>query len=198
MDIKTSQIMDAGTKSDRTIIMTCTPVLTYPSPGNYSATLTWTQTGGDPNSMNGRVDANGNIRLTNMPNNANYNDNVDITINLDTSRLVDENGNPVTGRFATSTEYSGTGPVTGYAWFCGIDANGNYNLDAPITIDGMSATRESDTQVLINDDTADNGPSYAFCLGLVLTSLSNSPYYITLDPTITTKSTRTTSFMLKD
>ena len=195
MTTETKATMDAGTKSDRTIFMTCTPVLTYPSPGNYGATLTWTQTGGDPNSMIGRVDANGNIRLTNMPNNANYNDNVDITIDLDTSQLVDENGNTVTGRFATATEYSGTGPVTGYAWFCGIDANGNYDPDAPITVDGMSVTREGDTEILINDDTADDAPNYAFCLGLVLSSKNN--YYITLDPIISTKR-GSTSFMLNE
>lgn len=179
--------MDAGTLKDRTITMTCTPVLTYPAGGGFGATLTFTQTGGEPQGMNGRVDSNGNIRLTNMPTNATYNDNVDITINLDTSQMVDQNGNPVAGRWAQANEYSGTGPVTGFGWFCSINSDGTYNADSPVTIPDMSITRENDTQILINDDTVDNGPSYAFCLGLVLPAHSN--YYITLDPRITSKNT---------
>jgi hypothetical protein len=196
MTTETKATMDAGTKSDRTIIMTCTPVLTYPSPGNFGATVTFTQSGGDPNGMNGRVDANGNIRLTNMPSNANYNHNVDITIELDTSQLVDQNGNSVVGRWALATESSGTGPGTGFCWFCGVNADGSYNASLPITIDGMTTSRTGDTEVLINDDTADDGPSYAYCLGLVLPDFNN--YYITLDPRITTKDLQSASFMLKE
>lgn len=196
MTTETQPTMDAGTLKDRTITMTCTPVLTYPSTGGYGATVTFTQSDGEPNGMRGRVDRNGNIRLTNMPTDANYNDNVDITINLDTSQLVDENGVAIAGRWATASEYSGTGPVTGFGWFCSINSDGTYNADSPITIQDMSITRESDTQILINDDTADNGPSYAFCLGLVLPTKSN--YYITLDPRISSKDTNINAFMLKE
>ncbi|RGP40944.1 hypothetical protein BPTFM16_01239 [Altererythrobacter insulae] len=183
-------------QKDRSIALTVTPVLTYPSPGNYGANFTVTQTEGDPQSMNGRVDRHGNIRLNNLPNNAKYNDNVDIVISLDDSQLKDEHGNPLSGRWATSTEYSGKGPVTGFCWFAGMNEDGSYDADLPMAIENMSTSRLDDTTVLIDDDTTASAPDYAYCLGLVLPDKNN--YYITLDPRIGSKGTVNNSFMLKD
>ena len=183
-------------QKDRSIALTVTPVLTYPSPGNYGATFTVTQTGADPNSMNGRVDRHGNIRLNNLPNNAKYNDNVDITISLDPSQLRDEHGNTLSGRWALPNEWSGVGPVTGFCWFATMNEDGSYNADLPMAIENMSTSRLDDTTVLIDDDTTASAPDYAYCLGLVLPDKSN--YYITLDPRIGSKGIGGNKFMLKD
>lgn len=180
--------------NDRQITMTCTPVLQIHSANNIDATFTFAQNNGVPQAMNGRVSSDGSIDLTNLPADPNYNDNIDITIMLDTSQLVDQNGNPVAGRWAQPGEFSGTGPVTGYGWFCGTDANGNYSAAVPITVPDMTFLRMSDTELVIDDDTPDNAPGYAYAMGLVLPNYGN--YYITLDPRITTKTSLGTGFML--
>lgn len=184
---------------DRQITMTCTPVLIWYDDGSIGANVTFSQTGGVPSAMAGRVDSHGAIDLTNMPVDAAYNDNIDVTINLDTSQMVDRNRIAVAGRWATAEEYSGEGPVTGFCWFCGTDANGNYSSAVPITIPGMATVRLSPTAVLINDDTPDAGPAYAYCLGLVLPDLPNqNGYYITIDPRITSKTSVGIGFMLDE
>ena len=182
---------------DRQITMTCTPMLIWYDDGSIGATVTFTQTGGVPAAMNGRVDSHGAIDLTNMPTDDAYNDNIDVTINLDTSQMFDrDHQNAVAGRWATAEEYSGEGPVTGFCWFCGTDANGNYSSAVPILIPGMVTERLNDTAVLINDDTPDAGPAYAYCLGLVLPN--NNGYYITIDPRITSKTSVGIGFMLNE
>jgi len=182
--------------NDRQITMTCTPVLVWNTDGSIGATFTFSQSNGVPDAMNGRVGSDGSINLTAMPQDNNYNDNIDITIMLDTSRMVDQSGNPVAGRWAYSNEWSGTGPVTGFGWFCGTDGNGNYAASVPIAIPGMQFQRNSDNELVIDDDTPDNAPGYAYAMGLVLPN--NGNYYITLDPRITTKTSVGTNFMLND
>lgn len=186
------------TTADRTISMTCTPVLVWYDDGSIGANVTFSQTGGVPSAMAGRVDSHGAINLADMPVDAAYNDNIDVTINLDTSQMFDQDRNAVAGRWATAEEYSGEGPVTGFCWFCGTDANGNYSSAIPVTIDGMTTSRLSDTAVLINDDTPDAGPAYAYCLGLVLVRPNQNNYYITIDPRITSKTTTGARFMLNE
>ncbi|WP_285709094.1 hypothetical protein [Erythrobacter oryzae] len=182
---------------DRQITMLCTPTLVWNADGSIGATIAFTQTNGVPAAMNGRIGSDGSIDLTAMPNDPAYNDNIDITIMLDTSRMVTQDGSqPVAGRWALPDEFSGSGPVTGYGWFCGTDANGNYSASVPITIPDMSFVRVSDTELVIDDDTPDNAPAYAYAMGLVLPGYSN--YYMTIDPRITTKTTNTSSFMLND
>ncbi|WP_033375952.1 hypothetical protein [Porphyrobacter sp. AAP82] len=179
---------------DRQITMTCTPVLVWNSANDIGATFTFAQTNGVPDPMNGRVGSDGSINLTALPHDDSYSDNIDITIMLDTSRMVDQNGNPVAGRWAQPGEFSGTGPVTGYGWFCGTDANGNYSAAVPITVPDMTFVRVSDSELVIDDDTPDDAPGYAYAMGLVLPNYGN--YYITLDPRITTKTSVGTNFML--
>lgn len=193
MTTETETGADTGL-NDRQIAMICMPVLVWNSANDIGATFSFTQTIGMPAAMNGRVGSDGSIDLTNMPADPAYNDNIDVTIMLDTSRMVDQNGNPVAGRWAQADEYSGTGPVTGFGWFCGTDANGNYSASVPITIPNMSFLRMGDTELMINDDTPDNAPAYAYAMGLVLPN--NGDYYITLDPRITSKTKVGTGFML--
>lgn len=183
--------------SDRTITMTCTPTLVWHPDGSIGATVVFTQNAGAPPEMMGRVGSDGSINLTNMPHNPAYSDNVDVTIMLDTSQLVTQDGSqPVAGRWAQANEYSGTGPVTGFGWFCGTDANGNYTSATPITIPGMAFIRANDLELLLDDDTPDNAPAYAYALGLVLPAYSN--YYITIDPRITNKTSVGNRVMLDD
>jgi hypothetical protein len=173
---------------DRTLAVTCRPLLIWhgTNPPNIGATAVYTQAGSNPNMPN-RVSTNGDLKLDHLPSNANFNDNVDVTITLDTSGLVDPNGNPVQGRWAFANE----GPLmlgspTGFCWFCTVTNSGSRQYDpTPITISDMSTSRLSDTQVLIDDDTVNSDPDYAFCLGLVLPQYNN--YYITLDPIIGSK-----------
>ncbi|MFM7377049.1 MAG: hypothetical protein ACKO1O_02780 [Erythrobacter sp.] len=86
--------------------------------------------------------------------------------------------------------------MTGYGWFCGTDANGNYNASVPITIPDMSFVRVSDTELVIDDDTPDNAPAYAYAMGLVLPGYGN--YYMTIDPRITSKTSIGSNFMLNE
>ena len=177
---------------DRTIEVTVTPTLNYPAPGQYGATVEYTQTGQDPDTgnMKNRVKKNGDVKLTNLQDVDRYTDNIDIVFTLDTSKLVDENGDKVEGRWATASEYSGEGPVTGFLWYCTLkDATKReYDL-TPISVPGMTAARLSDTQVQIDDNTPATAPDYAYCLGLVLSSKGG--YYITLDPMIGGKGSTT-------
>lgn len=179
---------------DRKVTITVTPTLIWHDDNNIEANFTVAQAYGEPAAMNGRVAANGAIDLTNMPTDTAYNDNIDVTINLDDSQMVDPSGNHIAGRWATPTEGSGDGRAVGFGWFCGEDANGNYDPWTPITITGMHFSRISDTQLLINDDTPDAGPAYDYCMGLVLSGHNN--YYITLDPRITSKTSVGGNFML--
>lgn len=182
---------------DRQITMLCTPTLVWRADGSIGATIAFTQTNGVPAAMNGRIASDGSIDLTNMPHDDNYNDNIDVTIMLDTSRMVTQDGSqPVAGRWALPDEFSGTGPVTGYGWFCGTDANGAYSASVPITIPDMSFVRVSDTEMVIDDDTPENSPTYAYAMGLVLPGYAN--YYMTIDPRITSKTTTGARFMLNE
>lgn len=185
---------------DRTIAVTVTPTLNYPKPGQFGATIEYDQTGQDPDNgnMKNRVKKNGDLKLTNLQDEDGYTDNVDITFTLDTSKMVDQQGNPVQGRWATATEYSGTGPVTGFLWFCRvIDASKREYDETPIQITGMTAERLSDMEVKIDDNTDDAAPDYGYCLGLVLSSEGN--YYITLDPMLGSKGNTTVPpMMLRD
>ncbi|WP_285709092.1 hypothetical protein [Erythrobacter oryzae] len=184
----------ASTTKDRSIVLTCRPKLTFvqvtPSLEIQAPNIVFEQTLGHPTGMEGRVDEHGDINLTDMPFNAEYTDNVDITINLDSSLLFDPNGNRVTGRWAFVDESSGQGE-TGFGWFCGTDAAGKYSTKIPIPIDGMRIERLNDMQLRINDDTPKATPEYAYAIALVLPAYNN--YYITIDPRITTKTTNTSS-----
>lgn len=177
---------------DRTIEVTVTPTLKFDGKGGITAKIKYEQTGQDPNNenMENRVKNNGDLKLTGLDSESGYTDNVDITFTLDTSEMEDPNKNPVEGRWAYATEYSGKGPVTGFLWFCAvIDAEKReYDL-TPINIPGMTAARLDDTQVQIDDNTPATAPDYGYCLGLVLPAYDN--YYLTLDPMLGSKGNTT-------
>lgn len=195
------------TLQNRTIEIECTPELNYPSTGGYGATATYRQTGANPPSMNGRVDGRGNINLTNLAKDSDFNDNVDIIITLNASKLKDRSGNATAGRWALPAEgptWYPNGDHVGCCWFCEDDPSKSppYDPTKPIRISGMGAALVppvTDTSpVKIQDDVPDDGPAYGFCLGLVLPDVSNTPYFITLDPVLGTKTTRGNTFMLKE
>ncbi len=137
--------------------------------------------------MPNRVDpVTGNIRLNNMPSTANYNDNVDITITMDDSLSFDPSHNHVPLRFGYAGEGNPPDDV-GFCWFINNPPPGGPKDTTEIQIPGMSTSRLSDTQVLINDDTADGNIIYTFCMGMVLANTANNGYYITIDPIISGK-----------
>ncbi len=178
------------TQKDRTLAISVQPTLVWRPDGSIGATFGYVQTDSQPNMPN-RVDPlTGNIRLNNMPSNANYNDNVDITITMDDSLSVDRNGNRVPLRFATATEGNPPNDV-GFCWFIKNPPSNpppGYQKDLThIQIPGMATSRLNDTQVLINDDTADGSLTYTFCMGMVIASAANNGYYITIDPAIVGK-----------
>lgn len=167
---------------DRSIVMTCTPTLVWHADGKVEATAVFEQDSVDPSSMGNRVSLNGDIRLKNMPANSNYNDNVDITILLDTSELIDEGGMQLEARWAKD----GEGPNNeGACWFCRmIDVKKRTYDPDPITIPNMKAIRLGDTKVMIDDDTPDDAPDYAFCLGLWV---NGEIGFIRIDPVLGSK-----------
>ena len=187
------------TDLDRTIEVKCTPTLIWREDGGIGASFEFEQTGQSPdnNDMKNRVKKDGDLKLTKLKDANGFTDNVDITFTLDTSKMVDKQGNPVAGRWATATEYSGTGPVTGFLWFCEVQDVERREYDTtPITVEGMTAARLSDMKVQIDDNTDDKAPDYAYCLGLVLPDRGN--YYITLDPMVGSKGTsRVNPMMLR-
>lgn len=196
------------TKKDRTMTITCTPTLIWygTNPNNIGATIAFTETASDPD-MPGAVGAQGNLNLSALPKKSKYNDNVDITFVLDPSQLKYADGTPITGnnilRWANANEgptyVDGNGNTQhlGYAWFCHINSLVplNYTTSPPIAVSDMSWVRSSDTQLILDDDTPLGSPVYAFMLAFVLPEFSN--YYISVDPLIGTKNTRSDSFMLQ-
>lgn len=175
---------------DRTLAITASPTLIWDPCGDLTgATMAYAQTGSNP-TMNGVVNSgNGRINLHNMPKNSAFTDNVDITITLDTSTAKDPNGNSIAVRWAETTE--GSGPI----WFCATPQPGQQKNTTPISVTGMTLGRTSDTVIYINDDQADGGSDYTFCLGITVPSVSSSP--ITIDPIVTGKGTKS-SFMLNE
>ncbi|MFM7377048.1 MAG: hypothetical protein ACKO1O_02775 [Erythrobacter sp.] len=89
---------------DRQLTMLCTPTLVWNADGSIGATIAFSQTNGVPAAMNGRNGSDGSINLANMPHDPAYNDNIDVTIMLDTSRMVTQDGSqPVAGRCRTNS-----------------------------------------------------------------------------------------------
>lgn len=189
MDKQMTPSPSLDAKPDRTLMVLCRPRLVWnswnrPYSINAPFTCNYSALGSYPQMPPSTVQPNGDLVLDKLPDSKDFNNNIDVTIGLDPSQLFDHTGkNPVRARWATSTEYSGTGPVTGFGWFCAVQNAPRRQYDTtPISVQGMGFLRLSDNQLMINDDTNNNGPSYAYCLGLVLPDYDN--YYITLDPVI--------------
>lgn len=183
------------TQKDRCLTITASPTLSWNSNGQLTGvTMSYQQGSSDPN-MPGAVNPiKGNINLMGMPANNSYTDNVDITINLDDSTALGPNGTKVPVRFAYTTESNGDG--TGPIWFCAMPQPGRAKDPKQIaTPSGMIIGENNSSQVYINDDQADGGSSYCFCLAVVVPSASATPW--TIDPIITGKGSNS-SFMLSE
>lgn len=182
--VEQSQTMTAATKQDRTLTIKCTPTLQWHSanhpPYSITGSMVYEQTGSVPNMPNAVDRQSGDIDLHNMPNNSKYTDNIDITLVLDPSQIVDPEGKSIPARWATQGE--GTEPGMGAAWFINLPPPVNYT---PITVADMTIVRNSDTQVTIDDNTPGTPQRYAFCLGLVLPQQDN--YFMAFEPIISGK-----------
>lgn len=177
------------TDKDRTLTITASPTLTWDGSVPTKATMSYSQGASDPN-MPGVVNpANGRINLRALPPASGYTTNVDITIMLDTTTAKDPNGNPIAVRWALAGE--GNGAI----WFCATPQPGKQKDTTPISVDLMTLTRTSDTQLDIDDNQALGGSDYTFCMGLTVPSISTTPLLI--DPIVTGKGTNT-SFMLSE
>ena len=159
--------------SDRTLVITAKPSLTWSSPTSATVdNIEYDQGDTQPN-MPGLVNpVTGDIRLGHMPSNPSYSDNVDITIQLDNTNIVDSAGNHVGGQWAAGNAngMSGNPPATAYCWFI-ENPESNEPIDyTPITVPSMTTSLDGSGNVLINDDTPDDQPgvttTYTFCLGL--------------------------------
>jgi len=198
-------------KKDRKLEITCTPTLIWHStdPNDIGATMAFSETSSDPNMPNVVNETTGNISISGMPANSNYTENIDITLVLDPSQLKDSNGDPLTGDHVARWAHSDEGPTytkadggtghLGYCWFCQItdSSTGAYAISPPIDIDDMTISRPDHLKILIDDNTPDGSPSYAFCMAFVLEGFDN--YYISIDPIISSKGTKGSGqFMFKD
>lgn len=175
-------------QEDRSITIQATPTLNYDmNEGLTSVTFSYEETDSRPNMQNVVNEQTGDIDLTRLPPNAKYTDNVDVIINLVTSIPL-PNGNSITVNFAPAT------PSPGAIWFCAVPPPGGPKDPTPIaTPAGMSIGENTASQVYLNDDQADGGSDYCFCMAVVVPSLSSSTY--TIDPIVTGKGTNS-SFML--
>ncbi len=168
---------------DRTLEIMVTPTLTWFENTILGTFTTYVQTSSKPkmdavvNQMSGYID------ISRMPpGDGKYNDNIDITLNLNPQYLVDQNGNDMRGRFAKEGE--GQLPGEGAAWFCKNAVNGRKDV-TPITVPDMHIIRRNDKTVIIDDDTPLNGPPYTFCLGIVLPTRGNE--FVLIDPVLSSK-----------
>ena len=169
---------------DRTLEIMVTPTLSWFVNTIVGSFTTYVQTGSKP-----RMDAvvnqmSGYIDLSSMPDDPDYNDNVDITLTLNTQYLKDQNGIDMQARFAKDGE--GELPGEGALWFCKNAVNGRKDV-TPITVPDMHVIRRNDKTVIIDDDTPLASPPYTFCMGIVLPTRNNE--FVLIDPILSTKGT---------
>lgn len=199
---------------DRSITITVSPVLKWVDrnePIIETSSIGFAVTASDPQGT-ATVDTSGSVNISQMPAASGYDENIDITLLLDTSNMRDADGNLLTGnntpRWAKSdegtpyTDGKGKTQHSGYGWFCQITDIGpplQYQALPPIDIDKMAFKRRDDLNLVIEDKSDDGSPPYAFKFGFVLPGTYKN-YFISIDPVISSKGTRTTtdSFMLKD
>jgi hypothetical protein len=176
-------------QKDRSITIQATPTLHWDANNQITGvTFSYSETSSDPNMPNVVNETNGNIDLTHLPNNANYTDNVDVIINL-TCSATGPNGNSLVVEFAP------TSPSPGPIWFCNVPPPGGPKDPTPIaTPPSMAIGANSLSQVYIDDNQADGGASYCFCMAVVVPSVGTTPF--TIDPIITGKGNSNSSFML--
>lgn len=211
MELETqTQSQAQDSKKDRSVTVVVTPTLVWHStnPPNVTATIEYSVSSSDPTGT-AVVDPNtGWINISHMPPNSGYTDNIDMTLQLDTSKMKDASGNLLTGdatpRWAKSgegqtyTDSNGKTQHLGYGWFCNITSLGpplKYDISPPISIDKMSFKRPHDLKLEIDDKTPDDSPAYAFMMAFVLPATDK--YWISIDPLISGKNVGSNSFMLQ-
>ena len=156
--------------ANRSLNVTVNFTGTQANDGSYGGTVTFTQTQSSP-PMNGVVDINGNIDLSQLPGNSTYNWAIGINLLLN-AVVTDRNGNNVPCTWANNVAQACTiiGPNGGPA-------------------NGMTATLVDTTHLSIANPNNDRskGPTadrtYTYKPGVMLPSVNN--YFIGLDPTIT-------------
>ena len=144
---------------------------TQASDGSYGGTVTYTQTHSSP-PMNGVVDVNGTVNLSNLPGNSQYNWAIGINFTLN-AVVTDRAGNNVPCSWATplSQACAITGPNGG-------SANG---MTASLPGSGPGILSIANPN---NDRTKPRSAdrTYTYKLGVMLPSVNN--YFISLDPRI--------------
>ncbi len=201
MEQQSNYSEQASTPKDRKIKIKCTPTLIWynsdPNNRSIGATMEFEQVDGvgitDP-PMPGVIGPHGKIDISKMPPDDKYTDNIDITFQLDDSKMKDADGSKLTGkaRWALPGEGQYTAPdgtkvPLDYGWFCRANSNAasGYDPFPPIAIPGMTFSRKNDNMIEIDDNTADGSPEYGYCIAFVLEGYGN--YYISYDPLITSK-----------
>lgn len=198
---------------DRKVTITVSPVLQWNSvnpPNITTSSIGYAVTSSDPTGTATVNPTTGSIDISSMPGSTEYDENIDITLLLDTSTMLDANGNPLMGadtpRWAKAdegtiyTDSKGKEQHSGYGWFCEITSWGppiEYRNLPPIEIDKIKFKRKSDGELVIDDDSPDGSPPYAFKFAFVLPG-SNNRYYISIDPVLSRKGISGNKFMLND
>ena len=206
-----TQFSPQDDKKDRKLTITVTPTLHWNStdPLDITASIAFAASDCKPADTATVDSATGKIDISHMPRDTGYNENIDIKLSLDTSKMKDANGNPLTGKATprwakddegpTYTDSKGKTKHLGFGWFCKINDLGpplDYDVSPPISIDKMKFKRSDGTELLIDDDTPDASPAYAFMMAFVLPG--SNDYYISIDPILTNKGLGSNdSFMLK-
>jgi hypothetical protein len=174
---------------DRSYNLIVTPTLVWQDANNVGASIAYSQGTSTPQMPPIVNPGTGEINLRNLPANANYTNNVLITITLDQSQLRDINGNTLPGGGRWAYDNEGTAPSKGGCFFCAVYQLGAPANTAPIQIPNMRAGRTDTTPgstvyIYYNPGQVRQGQpiTLQFCLGLVLPNFGN--YYITIDPQV--------------
>lgn len=187
---------------DRTMLIGCQPTLVWlrtEPPYVVRAITTFTLLESNPPMPPGTVHPTlGTINITDLPQNG-FSDNIDITLELDQSKLAGPDGTPITKRNESRWAHRNEGPVyiknppetdnLGYCWFCEIvdQPTGLYNVSPPITVDNMQISRPGRTHILIDDKTGVGSAPTAFAVAFVLTGYGD--LWIPIDPLLSSKGT---------
>ncbi|MFM5948814.1 MAG: hypothetical protein ACKOPM_06235 [Novosphingobium sp.] len=177
--------------TDRTLFITAKPTLTWYSPTFARiASMQYTQGDTNPNMPNLVNPVTGDIRLGRMPSTPGFTDNVDITIALDSSAILDSTGTHVVAQWAPANDggMSGQPPATAYCWFINNPVPGMPIDYTAISVPGMSTSVDIYSNVLIDDNTPDDKPGqpskYTFCLGLSVWTSQGPRVFVPIEPQI--------------
>lgn len=181
-------------KKIRQIGITCNPRLTLAN-GQWSVVMSYEE---DPDltqpPISGVVKSNANGKpefdISNMPPAKGYSDNLKMIFVMGTPTFVGYSGSP-TIRWAEEGEHGQSPSPSGYLWFCEADPNqpNGYDPSKPIDPADITPFRSDDgSQIGFEDDQALGGPSYGFCMAMVIEAgNSSAKVYLPIDPVLTSK-----------